>query len=80
MNDLIACGNCAVDLRKKKHELRAMKKHLSTLTNTVAICLRALDEEMVTPASPERGNRIAKISNVLSLQNDIARRFGLGQK
>jgi hypothetical protein len=73
-------GNCAVELRKKKHELRNSKKHLTALTNSVATCLRAMDEEMAKPSSPERGSRIAKISNALNLQNDIARRFGLGQR
>lgn len=61
--------------RKKNRELT---KHLRDLTYTVIQCLAALDAEMVKPSNPERGKRIAQISNTLNLQNDIARRFGLG--
>lgn len=64
----------------KVREARELKKHLRDLTNTVTQCLAAYDAEMAKPSSPERGGRIAKISNALNLQNDIARRFGLGER
>lgn len=63
--------------RRKNRELT---KHLRDLTDTVKICLASLDAEMAKPSSPERGGRIARISNALNFQNDIARRFGLGEK
>lgn len=60
-------------------DARNLKKHLRDLTATVKICLEHLDAEMAKPSSPERGGKIARISNALNLQNDIARRFGLGE-
>lgn len=70
--------NAAVELRRKKHELRAMKKHLRDLSAVVGQCVTALDAEMKQPSTVARGSRIANITNALQLQNDIARRFGLG--
>lgn len=61
-------------------QARELRKHLRDLTATVKICLEHLDAEMAKPSSPERGGKIARISNALNLQNDIARRFGLGEK
>lgn len=62
----------------EKRKVRELTKHLRELTDIVTQCLTALDAEMVKPSSPERGGRIAKISNALNLQNDLAKRFGLG--
>lgn len=64
----------------EKRDNRELKKHLRDLTDAVKVCLQALDDEMVRPPSEARGSRIAKISNALNLQNDIARRFGLGER
>lgn len=62
----------------EKRKARELKKHLTDLTAVVTQCLAAYDAEMCKPSTPDRGGRIAKISNALNLQNDIARRFGLG--
>lgn len=62
----------------ERRKNRDLKKHLKDLTATVSCCLVTLDAEMAKPSSPERGGRIARISNALNLQNDIARRLGLG--
>ncbi len=62
----------------QKRKVRDLTKHLRDLTGTVTQCLAAYDAEMAKPSSPDRGSRIAKISNALNLQNDIAKRFGLG--
>lgn len=64
----------------EKRKVRELTKHLRDLTATVKICLDHLDTEMAKPSGPERGGRIARISNALNLQNDIARRFGLGER
>lgn len=64
----------------EKRKVRELTKHLRDLTATVKICLSSLDAEMAKPSSSERGGKIARISNALNLQNDIARRFGLGEK
>lgn len=64
----------------EKRKIRELTKHLRDLTGAVKLCLAALDAEMAKPSSAERGSRIAKISNALQMQNDIARRFGLGQR
>lgn len=62
-----------------KRELRLLRRELSDLVTQVAICCRCLDDEMKKPASPERGGRIAKITNALEMQKDSARHFGLHQ-
>ncbi len=67
-----------IELRKKNSECRDLKKHLRDLTEVVTQCLAAYDAEMCKPSNSDRGSRIAKISNALNLQNDIAKRFGLG--
>lgn len=72
----IAIG--ASDKLRFQRQARELKKHLRDLTVCVTQCLAALDAEMLKPSTPERGSRIARISNALNLQNDIARRFGLG--
>lgn len=62
----------------ERRKSRDMKKHLTDLTSVVTQCLAAYDAEMCKPSTPDRSGRIAKISNALNLQNDIAKRFGLG--
>ena len=64
--------------KAKQIELRKIKKHLKNLTISVKQCLDAIDIEMKKPSSNERGKRIAKICNVLEMENDSARYFGLG--
>jgi len=54
------------------------KKYLKDLTETVAVCLSALDHVMKGPSTVERGKTIAKISNHLDMGNDAAMHFGLG--
>lgn len=63
----------------EKRKVRELRKHLRDLTETVTRCLVALDAEMKTPSTLQRGSRISNISNALNLQNDIAKRFGLGR-
>ena len=57
---------------------RMVRKHLKELTERVMYELGEIDREMRQPQSPERGNRIAAISNRLEMANDRARYFGLG--
>ena len=64
-------------LGQPARELRHAKKYLRELTRAVTQALAALDAEMKKPSTNERGQRIAKISNFLELQNDLAKRFGL---
>ena len=62
------------------HQIRALKRHLRDLTRNVGECLDAIDAEMERPSTPERSKRIAAICNALNMSNDMAKRFGLGQK
>lgn len=62
-----------------RRQAREVKKYLAALTKTVQRAIEAIDAEMLKPNSFERGKRIAKITNVLELQNDMALRFGLGK-
>lgn len=64
----------------EQRQIRNLKRHLRDLTRDVGACLKALDAEMVKPSTPERGQRLAAICNALNLSNDMAKRFGLGQK
>lgn len=59
------------------NEMTDEKKHLIQLTKAVNRFIRQLDIEMEQPSSPERGKRIAALSNDLCLANDIAKHFGL---
>ena len=54
------------------------KKYLIQLTKAVNRFIRELDIEMSKPSSPERGRRIADLSNGLCFANDSAKHFGLG--
>jgi len=64
----------------ERRDNRELKKHLRNLTETVAQFMAALDAEMKLPSDASRGKRIAHMTNALNMQNDIARRFGLGQR
>lgn len=59
---------------------RELKRQLRELTKAVSACLAAIGSEMARPSTPERGKRIAAVCNHLNLQNDMAKRFGLGQR
>ena len=64
----------------EQRKLRELRRYLRDLTRDVGMCLAAIDTEMAKPSTPERGSRIATICNRLNLSNDMAKRFGLGQK
>ena len=57
---------------------RAHKHYLKSLTQAVAKSIAAIDAEMKKPSTPDRGKRIAAITNNLEIENDKARYFGLG--
>lgn len=62
-----------------RRELRTVKSHLQSLTQTVSMFLDAIDKVMVLPASKVKGQKIAQLCNHLELRNDMAKHFGLGQ-
>jgi hypothetical protein len=61
-----------------KREAIKQRKALVEVTESVHAFLRALDDEMKTPSTAERGRRVAQLSNTLELVNDHARYFALG--
>ena len=63
--------------REMDKEDRELKKSLRTLSHSCFIFLRQLDEVMKGPSTPERGQKIAKLSNYLEMANDTVRRFAL---
>lgn len=63
--------------RSPDRELRAMHKAFKVYTGFVKDVIVLVDDEMRKPSSPERGSRIAKLMNQLSLQTDAVRRFTL---
>lgn len=69
---------CISELKVEKRKSRELRKHLKDLTAMTAAVIKALDAEMAKPSDLDRGKRIAKITNALEMQNDIAIRFGLG--
>lgn len=68
----------AVELRALLRDAKRTREHLATLTGAVLAHLGRLDVEMALPSTPERGKRIAALSNTLDQANDAARYFGLG--
>jgi hypothetical protein len=68
----------AAEIRRLKRELRERTKALQDLSGAVTTFLALLDEEMKQPSTPERGKRIAALSNGLDRANDRARYFALG--
>ena len=65
-------------LRAARREAREYKKHLKHITAAVRVYVAALDRVMATPHSHGRDQEIARLTNSLELENDMARHFGLG--
>lgn len=64
------------EAERLKRENRAMKARLKHLTQTAAIAIEGIDWLMTeTPATPERGARVARLLNLLDLENDGAMHF-----
>lgn len=62
-------------------QMRLANKHetgLKDLTLAVVDFLTALDAVMSEPSSPERGSKVAKLSNALAFANDRAMHISLG--
>jgi len=59
-------------------EAKHFKRHLKTLTDAVTQIVAGFDAIAKEPESPERGKKLAKLVNLLEMQNDSARYFGLG--
>lgn len=57
---------------------REVRRQLYSLVAQVEQCLTAIDKTMQGPSTSDRGKCIAQISNVLEMQKDMAKRFGLG--
>jgi hypothetical protein len=55
-----------------------LRNALISLTTAVMTSIVQLDNEMQKPESRERGARLAKLTNLLEMENDRARFFGLG--
>lgn len=66
-------------LKVSRRDSRELRKYFTALTKMVGLAIRAIDAEMDLPSTPERGRKIARITNALELQNDMALRFGLGK-
>lgn len=64
-------------LRFEKRKNRDLKRHLTALTTTTLVFLERLDQVMREPSAPDRGAKIAKLSNALDFANDTARFNGL---
>ena len=58
-------------------QLKSMHKAFKVYSGFVKDVIVLVDDEMKKPSSPERGSRIAKLMNQLSLQTDSVRRFTL---
>lgn len=61
-----------------ERENRNLKKYLKHLVQAVEHHIRALDVEMGTPSTVERGQRIARLSNSLEWSKDECRFYALG--
>lgn len=68
-------------LRVRAAEKQSAKylKALNLLAANVAVFIMELDIEMRKPSTPERGARIAKLSNALEMSNDRVRFSVLGE-
>lgn len=62
----------------EQRQIRDLKKHLRDLTSAVKKATTALDNVMKGPSTSERGQSIAKITNFLEMNNELALRFALG--
>lgn len=65
-------------LRFERRRVRDLKRHLTALTTITLTFLEGLDAVMREPSSPDRGAKVAKLSNFLDMANDRARYHGLG--
>jgi len=54
------------------------KKALESLTQSVLSFENALDNEMSKPSTPERGQKVARLINFLTVKNQAAMHFTLG--
>jgi hypothetical protein len=63
---------------RENNEAHKYRNALVAITTAVRTFIDALDREMKTPGTVERGKRIAKLANALEMANDQARYFGLG--
>lgn len=54
------------------------KKALKELTSSIILFEEEIGKEMLKPSTAERGKRIAKLLNNLTLNNQIVMRFTLG--
>ena len=61
-----------------KAEVRSLKRSLRDLANTTEQFLDQLDVLMRQPSTVERGRHVAKLCNVLEMEKDKAKHFGLG--
>lgn len=64
-------------LRFEKRKSRDLRRHLNALTSTTMVFLDELDNVMRAPSSPDRGKKVAALSNMLEMANDAARYGGL---
>ncbi len=71
---LVRCAEWVADRRT----IKTLRKSLKDLVSACEQSISALDAEMKKPSTPERGGRVAKITNFLELQKDMSKRFGLG--
>lgn len=56
---------------------KKLRKEFKLHTDFVKDYLVLIDAEMRKASSPERGSRIAQLSNKLQMKNDMVRRFAL---
>jgi hypothetical protein len=61
-----------------KRELSKLRKSLQVLSDSILLYLHRLDILMKEPSTVERGQKIAKLCNLLDEANDHARYFSLG--
>ena len=67
------------EAEKLKRENRKLKQHIKSLTQAAVVMIEGVDWLMTeTPNTPERGSRIARLSNLLDFQNDSAMHFAAG--
>lgn len=79
-DDLVAEVRALRDMLKvSRKDTRELRKYLTVLTTTTERAIGAIDAEMRKPSTTGRGQQIARITNALELQNDLALRFGLGK-
>lgn len=70
--------NAVAETKRLRAEAKVLRKTLHALTESVRGYLKRLDALMHTASTHERGKAQAQLANDLQIQNDCARRFGLG--